>query len=193
MPLEDCACLCLGAIPSSFGELHKLFLRYSCREAGQICFPVQIYLSNQNDLETLHTQLDYKAIGNVHLWLSINFHILTLSPHLFSYFCAEMEWLSNWAPMPGHYLKPGGSEPLGSYMKCSGVEKQPEENGIWALSHCSFSLSLSLFLKVFSFLASILRMWYLSCSGKKEAGDGQDQHYAIGVYGTSFLEENIFY
>lgn len=87
----------------------------------------------------------------------------------------------------------GGSEPLWSYMKCSGVEKQCEENAVGTLSHCSFSLSLSLSLKVFSFLSSILRVWYFSCAGRKEAGDGQDQHTAIGVYSTSFLEEDIFY
>lgn len=48
-----------------------------------------------------------------------------------------------------------GSEPVWSYTKCRGVEKQPEENAIRALSHCSlpasFSLSPSLFISCFQY------------------------------------------
>lgn len=102
---------------------------------------------------SLSTQLDYRAIGNVQLWLPITFHILTLAPNLFfSYFLVEVEWLSSWVPMPGHYLKPGGSEPVWSSMKCSGVEKQPEEFAVLALSivlFLSHSHCLTFFISCF--------------------------------------------
>jgi len=87
-----CVCAEEPYLPHWDSRTVKLLLQCSYREVGQICFPIQIYFSDQNDLETLHTQLDYRAIRNIHLWLVITFYIPMLSPHLFfSYLFAEVE------------------------------------------------------------------------------------------------------
>lgn len=114
-----------------------------------LCFPEQVYLS-----ETLCTHLDDRATGNTHLWLS-TFCILSLSPIFFSHTFLLKQDDSAADSMPGHYLKPEGSEPSWSRTKCSRVEKQAKENTIWVLCHCSFSLALT--------VPAIFIFFFLSC------------------------------
>lgn len=142
-----CVCLCLGGVSSSFGELHSWTLFTVWLQRNRIdMFPSTDWSFRAELLRnSLSTQLDHRAIGNVQLWLPITFHILTLSPHLFfSYFLAEVEWLSSWVPMPGHYLKPGGI-----WASLELHEMQQDGETAWGICspgfvHCSFSVSLSL-------------------------------------------------